>query len=254
MGYSDRAGVIGDSFRETSVGGTPVSTQTSPPASSAPTIPAYLQKTYSWAYLNPSNVRLLDREFVVRTILWWQHRRLQRSAFMEIKPGQQVLQSACVYGNFSPALAERIGPEGGLDVVDVAEVQVQNCRRKLAGYDNATVRHENVLHMRLERFDAVCCYFLLHELPDDYKYGVTSVLLNCVRPGGKVVFVDYHKPHWAHPLRLLSSLIFDVLEPYAKGLWRCDIAVFAGHDERFDWRKETYFGGVYQKVVATRKI
>ena len=100
---------------------------------------------------------------------------------------------------------------------------------------------------------SVCCYFLMHELPDDYKRGVTAVLLNSVRPGGKVVFVDYHKPHWAHPLKIVTSLIFDTLEPYAKGLWREEIAAFAGNDARFAWQKETYFGGLYQKVVATRE-
>jgi hypothetical protein len=49
----------------------------------------------------------------------------------------------------------------------------------------------------------------------------------------------------------VTSLVFDTLEPYAKGLWRKEIAAFAGNDSRFTWRKETYFGGLYQKVVAT---
>ena len=72
--------------------------------------------------------------------------------------------------------------------------------------------------------------------------------------GGKVVFVDYHKPHWAHPLKYVTSLVFDTLEPYAKSLWRNDIADFADNDPRFSWRKETYFGGLYQKVVATSML
>ena len=184
--------------------------------------------------------------------MWWQHRRLERAAFSEIEPGQRVLQSACVYGDFSQTLAERVGPDGRLEVVDVAEIQVTNCRRKLEPYGHAIVRHENVLHLPDDDFDVVCCYFLLHELPDDYKQGVSRVLLESVRPGGKVVFVDYHKPHWAHPIRPITSLVFATLEPYAKGLWRREIVDLAGNDERFEWRKETYFGGLYQKVVATR--
>jgi ubiquinone/menaquinone biosynthesis C-methylase UbiE len=162
------------------------------------------------------------------------------------------LQPACVYGDFSKLLAEHIGPEGRLEVLDVAEVQVQNCRQKLADYKHASVRHEEVTHLRDEAVDVVCCYFLLHELPDDYKKGAVAALLDCVGPGGKVVFVDYHKPHWAHPLKLITSLVFDTLEPYAKGLWRKGIAEFAGNDSRFSWRKEIYFGGLFQKVVATR--
>ena len=69
----------------------------------APEIPDYLQDTYYWAYINPRNVRLLDREIVVRTILWQQHNRLQRLAFAEIEPGQRVMQPASVYGSFGLA-------------------------------------------------------------------------------------------------------------------------------------------------------
>ena len=54
-------------------------------------------------------------------------------------------------------------------------------------------------------------------------------------------------------LSAINPLIFDTLEPYAKGLWRREIAEIAGNDSRFAWRKETYFGGLYQKVVATRE-
>jgi ubiquinone/menaquinone biosynthesis C-methylase UbiE len=219
---------------------------------SAPVIPDYLHKTYYWAYLNPRNVKLLDRDWVVKTILWQQHHRLTRAATAEIEPGQDVMQTACVYGDFSTVLAEHVGAEGTLDIFDVAEVQVRHCRRKLADYEHATVRHQDILHVHDESYDVVCCYFLMHEMPDDYRHGVARALLETIRPGGKLVFVDYHKPHWAHPLKLITSIVFDTLEPYAKGLWRNKLAHYAGEDERFEWRKETYFGGLFQKVVATR--
>ena len=253
MKFSELTGASRQSFQDAEIYPASLQLAQAPAYTGAPVIPDYLQQTYHWAYLDPRNAAYLDHELIVKTILWRQHRRLERAAFAEIDPGQHVLQSACVYGNFSLALAEHIGADGTLEIVDVAEVQVRNCRRKLAGYKHAVVRHENVLHLRGESFDAVCCYFLMHELPDDYKHGVAAVLLDSVRPGGKVVFVDYHKPHWAHPLKIVTSLIFDTLEPYAKGLWHNEIAAFAGNDARFAWQKETYFGGLYQKVVATRE-
>jgi ubiquinone/menaquinone biosynthesis C-methylase UbiE len=222
------------------------------PVAVAPCIPDYLQETYYWAYINPRNVKLLDRELVVRTILWQQHLRLQRLAFAEIEPGQSVLQSACVYGSFSVNLAGHIGRDGSLDIVDVAEVQVRNARRKLEAFPQASVHHGNVLHLDSKPFDAVCCYFLLHELPDTYKREAVNVLLDKVAPGGKLVFVDYHKPRWWHPLKLITSLVFDTLEPFAKGLWRNEIRAFADEPEKYNWRKETCFGELFQKVVATR--
>lgn len=218
-----------------------------------PEIPAYLKDTYYWCYLHPRNVELLDREFVVRTILWQQHRKLQKLAFAEILGGQRVLQAASVYGSFAPNLADHVGPGGCLDVVDVAEVQVRSVRRKLADYPNARVHHSNILDFKGEGYDVVCCYFLLHEVPDDYKYKIVNLLLDKVRPGGKVVFVDYHKPRWWHPLKLITSIVFDTLEPFAKRLWRTEIREFANEPDRFQWRQEQIFAGLFQKVVATRQ-
>ena len=223
-----------------------------PSAALAPAIPDYLMDTYYWAYLNPRNVRLLDREIVVSVILWGQHRRLRREAFRELRPGLKVLQPACVYGDFSPALARHLGPRGRLEVIDIAPIQVAGCRRKLRGFPQATVRHADAAAPGGGPYDAVCCYFLLHELPEDYKRAVVDALLMSVVPGGKVVFMDYHRPHRAHPLKGVMSVVFDTLEPYAKSLWRHEIADFAGAAGGFVWRKETFFGGLYQKTVARR--
>ena len=49
------------------------------------------------------------------------------------------------------------------------------------------------------------------------------------------------------------SLIFDLLEPFAKSLWHADIADFASTRDDFAWSKQTYFGGLYQKTVALRR-
>lgn len=216
-------------------------------------IPDYLMETYYWAYLNPRNVRWLDRELVVSVILWGQHRRLQQAAFSELQPGQRVWQPASVYGDFAPNMARHLGPDGYLEVTDVAPIQVASCRRKLRGLPQAKAKLADARRLGDDPFDAACCYFLMHELPDDSKREVMDTLLASVVPGGKVVFVDYHKPHWAHPLKLITSIVFDTLEPFAKGLWRHEIKDFAANADDFSWRQETYFGGLFQKVVAERR-
>ncbi len=215
-----------------------------------PKIPAYLSETYNWAYLTPASLMIFDHTPVVSAILWGNFNRLQRAAMREIRPGQTVLQPACVYGRLSPNLATHIGPDGHLDVIDVAPIQAENCRRKLAGYANTRVRVADATDPGGGPYDVVCCFFLLHELPDDYKHRVTDALLNAITPDGKVVFIDYHRPHPLHPLKPITSLVFDTLEPFAKGLWRREISGFASEAERFTWRKERYFGGLFQKVVA----
>jgi ubiquinone/menaquinone biosynthesis C-methylase UbiE len=226
----------------------------SSPRANSPEIPAYLRDVYYWAYLNPRNVRLLDRELVVEAILWGQHRRLRETALAELEPGQTILQPACVYGEFSPALAKHLGPRGCLEIIDVAPIQVAACRRKLLNFPQAMARRADARWPGNGHYDAVCCYFLLHELPEDCKRAVVDSLLGRVGPGGKVVFVDYHKPHWAHPLKAVTSLVFDTLEPFAKDLWHQEIKEFASNPDPYDWRKETYFGGLFQKVVAQRAV
>ncbi|MHA1548987.1 MAG: rhodoquinone biosynthesis methyltransferase RquA, partial [Alphaproteobacteria bacterium] len=176
-------------------------------------VPTYLSETYNWAYLNPGNVRFLDNELVVAGILWGRHNRLRRAAFAEIKPGQNILQPATVYGDFAPALARHIGPEGRLQVLDVAPIQVARCRHKLRDLPQASVRLADAGEFSGKAYDAVCCYFLLHELPPAIKHRVVDTLLASVVPGGRVVFVDYHRPHFAHPLRPIMSVVFNALEP-----------------------------------------
>jgi SAM-dependent methyltransferase len=217
------------------------------------TIPAYLREVYAWAYLNPRSVRLLDHRIVAAAILWGNYRRLADAAIAEFAPGMRVLQPACAYGDVSPRLARALGPTGQLEMADVAPVQLRNVRPKLAAYPSARLEHRDAADTPRRRFDAVNCFFLIHEIPDGHRRRVVDALLDAVVPGGKVVFVDYHRPLGWHPLKPVMSLVFDRLEPFAKGLWRAEIRDMAREAERFTWSKTTYFGGLYQKVTATAR-
>lgn len=223
-----------------------------PAEAGTPQIPAYLRERYNWAYLNPRNAKFLDHESVVAAILWGNHNRLQQSVFSEIQPGQQVLQPACVYGKFSVALARHIGPHGLLQVSDVAPLQVERCRYKLRDFPQAKVRLADAARPCGEFYDRVCCYFLLHEMPSDDRRKTVDALLGSLPPGGTAIFVDYHKPFIAHPLKVIMGLVFNFLEPFAKDLWHDEIVDFASAPDNFVWCKQTYFGGLYQKVTAHR--
>ena len=215
-------------------------------------LPDYLVRTYTWAYLRPSSLLLLDNHLVVASILWGNFWRLVRVACREFAAGQSVLQAASVYGNLSAQLAATVGRDGALEVIDIAPLQVDHCRRKLARFPQASVRVADAAAPGSHSYDGVCCFFLLHEIPDDHKRAVVDALLDRVEPGGKVVFVDYHKPHALHPMRPVMYGVFRWLEPYAFGLLAREIRDIASDAAAFRWHKETYFGGLYQKVVAER--
>jgi ubiquinone/menaquinone biosynthesis C-methylase UbiE len=226
-----------------------------PPSSdSALPLPDYLREVYEWAYLTPWLADLLDRQLVVQTILWGNAQKLIDDTLAEITRGQKIFQPAAVYGDFSRQLARKIGPEGRLEIRDIAPLQVNLTRRKLADLPQAHIAWGDAAKPAGQQaFDAVTCFFLLHEVPDEVKSRVADAMLSLVRPGGKAIFVDYHRPAPWHPLKPLMAKIFEHLEPFAPGIWERAIEDWAGdRAKEFTWRKRTRFGGLYQVTVAER--
>ena len=96
-------------------------------------------------------------------------------------------------------------------------------------------------------------FFLPHELPEDRRRMAMSEALRVVKPGGKVIFVEFHKPTWWHPLRLWQRLVFLLFEPFATDMWRHELAYYLPESPACTVeRHETYFGGLYQKLVLVR--
>jgi SAM-dependent methyltransferase len=216
-------------------------------------IPDYLRNVYSWAYLTPWLTGILDRQAVVQAILWGNAQRLIGDVLAAVKPGDRIFQPAAVYGTFSRQLAEEIGRLGRLDVRDIAPLQVALTRQKLKGLQQVHVACGNAASPERREYDAVACFFLLHEVPDDVKVQIVQAMLRLVRPGGKVIFVDYHRPHRWHPLKPVMERVFAWLEPFALAMWSREIEELAGPGAAaFRWTKRTRFSGLYQTVIAER--
>ncbi len=217
-------------------------------------IPSYMHEVYTWAYLTPRYAAFLDHDTIVRTILWTNDKRLRETLISEISPGQSVLQVAHVYGGLIPEIAKYLGPSGHLDVIDVVPLQASLCQQKLKDFPNARVTVADATTFKGGLYDAVSCFFLLHELPDTCKRDVVDNILTHLQPGGRAVFVDYHRPKFWHPLKGIMAMIYACFEPFAKSLWDHEIKDFASEPEKYIWQKQTFFGGLYQKVVVTHKM
>lgn len=220
-------------------------------------IPEYLRNTYWWAYLHPRAVHIFERQWLVNLILWGNFAQLRDAALREMGDviEGRVLQVACVYGDFTEHLVRRLGPQGRLDVIDVAPIQIRNLQSKLSKpqHVNALLQDSSDLHFEDGGHDAVVVFFLLHEQPADVRRKTIAEALRVTKPGGKLVFVDYHKPVAASPFRYLMVPILTTLEPFAMDLWNGEIVDWLPSDITVaNVDKQTYFGGLYQKVVITR--
>jgi ubiquinone/menaquinone biosynthesis C-methylase UbiE len=219
-----------------------------------PEIPLYLEQTYWWAYVRPQAIRFWDRSWLVNLILFGNFDRLRDAALKEFDPENagSSLQISCVYNDISVRLAERVTRRGGLDIVDIVPAQLENVRRKLVGFDRVRTIRRDASKLKLPdaSYDQVLLFFLLHEVPDALKGEILSEALRVIKPGGKLVIVDYDRPSIIHPLRPLLHLVLKLLEPFALVLWRRRLETWLPAGRAYDLTKETFFGGMYQKIVV----
>jgi ubiquinone/menaquinone biosynthesis C-methylase UbiE len=219
--------------------------------------PHYLTAHYWWAYMHPKAIWFFERQWLVNLILWGNYARLRNAAMTELGealPGT-TLQVACAYGDLTGKLVQRVAAGGGgLDVIDVLPMQLENLLHKLPSGAPARLLAMDSADLKLPdaSYDRALLFFLLHEQPADYRERTLSEVFRVVRPGGKIVIVDYALPRWWHPLRYLWRPLLATLEPFALDLWRHEIAHWLPEAVQAGWPKQSFFGGLYQKVVIKR--
>ena len=220
-------------------------------------VPHYLRAHYWWAYIHPKAVRLFERQWLVNLILWGNYAQLRDAALAELGESLagRTLQVACVYGDLTSRLCRQVASGGGaIDIVDVLPIQLGNLRAKLPKDAPARLLPMDSSDMNLPdaSYDRALVFFLLHEQPRRYREWTLREALRVVKPGGKIVIVDYAMPRWWHPLRYLWRPLLAKLEPFALDLWREEIAdLLPPLQVGTTLQKQSFFGGLYQKVVVT---
>jgi ubiquinone/menaquinone biosynthesis C-methylase UbiE len=105
-----------------------------------------------------------------------------------------------------------------------------------------------------QSFDYVVCFFLPHEVPFDKKVRLVKEANRVLKPGGKLVFGEFHKPR----LKLLEwagRAYFKIFEPYATEMWdNFDFQEVLDEQagSRFHIDKDTFLFDNFQVLTAKR--
>lgn len=218
-----------------------------------PHIPDYLERHYWWAYVRPWAIRFWDRRWLVNAILFGFFDRLRDRALARLGktiPGKLV-QIAAVYGDLSPKIYERMAEGAEYHLVDVTPAQLANVARKLPADHQVRmhVQDSTALQFKDGSFDTTLIFFLPHEQPDDIKRQTFAEALRITKPGGRILFVEFHKPAKWHPWFYWYRFFLMVFEPFALAMWRSDLRDWFPADAKLrQTHKETLFGGLYQVV------
>ena len=226
-------------------------------------MPDYLESAYWWAYVRPGAIRLFERDWLVNTILFGNYARLRDAALEALgsRLAGKTLQVACVYGDLTLRLRQRLEQNAVLEVVDVVSAQLINLQRKMAADTRSTSggrtdllqANASALPHADASMDQVLLFFLLHEQPESIRRATLAEAVRVLRPGGKLVVLDYHRPASWHPLKAVVRVVFAALEPFAMDLWRTSLEAFLPPGATLHAvQRQTFFGGLYQLVVWQR--
>jgi ubiquinone/menaquinone biosynthesis C-methylase UbiE len=103
-------------------------------------------------------------------------------------------------------------------------------------------------------FDYVVSFFLPHELPFDKKVALIREANRVLKPGGKLVFGEFHKPR----LKLLEwagRAYFKIFEPYATEMWdnfEFEEMLEQQTKDTFKTTRDTFLFGNFQVFTAKR--
>ena len=221
-------------------------------------IPDYLEDVYSWAYVSERSIRFFERPWLVNAILWGQYHKLKNAAIDAVlrQSPANILQTAAVYGSLTPELFRRMPKTSTLAVIDAVPGQLKNLAAKFPGPQERLRLIQCDARSVPEpcaSFDANLLFFLLHETPQKAGEQILREAWSLLRPGGRLILVDYDKPPAWHPARLPMSAVFDLLEPFAKNLWRKPLSETCVELlSPKSIAKTSHFGGLYQ-LLALQK-
>jgi ubiquinone/menaquinone biosynthesis C-methylase UbiE len=127
---------------------------------------------------------------------------------LKLTPGMVVADIGAGSGVISLLLARKIGPTGTVQAVDIQDemLSVLDKRLKQLKVTNVKTVHGTVRSPNLKpaTVDLALMVDVYHEF--NYPYEMLSEIAKSLKPGGRVVFVEYRKEDPTVPIKLLHKM------------------------------------------------
>ncbi|WP_135536656.1 class I SAM-dependent methyltransferase [Halostella pelagica] len=174
--------------------------------------------------------------------------------YLDLEPGDAVLDIGCGPGVNFELLREAVGPEGRIVAIDYSPKMVDRARKRVTerGWENVEVRRADATRADLEpsAYDAAIATLSLSVMPSPEE--AVERVCDALVPGGRFAVFDIRRVP-SGPLRIVNPLLARALHLVAN--WNVDSNVTTAVERTFGDCDvvETYFAGVNYTAVATRR-
>jgi ubiquinone/menaquinone biosynthesis C-methylase UbiE len=123
--------------------------------------------------------------------------REQTVELAALSPGERVLEVGCGTGEVAQRARSRVGATGQVSGIDPSAEMIAVAQRKArrAGLDiDYRVGAIEALPYPDASFDVVLSSLMMHHLPDDLKSGGLAEVRRVLKPGGRLLIVDFKGP------------------------------------------------------------
>ena len=129
-------------------------------------------------------------------------------AALDLKPGMMVADVGAGSGYYSSRIAERLGPDGIVYAVDIQPgmidiLRMQMKQRRLSNV-KAILSTETDPRLPTATLDLALMVDVYHEL--EYPYEMLAAIVKALKPGGRVVFVEFRGDDPSVPIKALHTM------------------------------------------------